>query len=96
MDETATTLDIELTPEMVRIIRQRVETGSFASPSDLMREAFRTWLKGEMEYEERLAAVRARVRQSLGDPRPSVPLDEAFDRIERLYLERRKARGEAA
>jgi antitoxin ParD1/3/4 len=45
---------------------------------------------------ERLAAIRARVRRSLDDPRPSVPLDEAFDRIEKRHGDAVKARGDTS
>ena len=70
-------ISITLTPEMNRIIKQRVEAGDFASSSELIREALRVWQKREEEHQERLASIRARVQESLDDPRPSVSLDEA-------------------
>ena len=94
--EQAETLSVELAPELLRTVRERVEAGQFSSPGELVREALRAWLKSELEHEERIASIRARIRHSLDDPRPDVPLEEAFDRIEQLYLQRRKTRGEAA
>ena len=41
---------------------------------------------------ERLAAMRARIRRSLDDPRPAVPIDAAFDRIEKLHADSVKVR----
>lgn len=70
-------ISITLTPEMNRIIKQRVEAGDFASSSELIREALRVWQKREEEHQERLAAIRARIQRSVDDPRPSIPLDEA-------------------
>ena len=35
---------------------------------------------------------RAKVKQALEDPRPSLPHDEAMARVEQLLAERRKAR----
>ena len=43
-----------------------------------------------------LRAIRTRVRRSLDDPRASVPLDEAFDRIEKLHADTVKARKDAS
>lgn len=70
-------ISITLTPEMNRLIKQRVEAGDFASSSELIREALRVWQKREEEHRERLAAIRARLQNSLDDPRPPVSLDEA-------------------
>jgi hypothetical protein len=39
-----------------------------------------------------LAAIRARIRRSLNDPRPDVPLEEAFNRIEKLHANIIKSR----
>jgi antitoxin ParD1/3/4 len=52
-------------------------------------------MRQRSEDAERLAAIRTRVRRSLDDPRPSVPMDEAFDRIEKLHADAVKARGDA-
>ncbi|WP_296541332.1 stability determinant [Rhodoferax sp.] len=35
---------------------------------------------------------RAKVKEALDDPRPSVPHDEAMARVERLLAEKRQAR----
>jgi len=37
-----------------------------------------------------MIAIRTRIRRSLDDPRPSIPLDEAFDRIEKIHADRLK------
>lgn len=70
-------ISITLTPEMNRIIKQRVAAGDFASSSELIREALRVWQKREDEHQERMAALRARMQKSLDDPGPSISLDEA-------------------
>jgi len=83
-------ISISLTPELSRLVKERVERGQFASTSELIREALRVWQKAEAEHEERIAAIRARVRASVDDPRPSVPLDEAFDRLRTAHEDRLK------
>jgi antitoxin ParD1/3/4 len=74
-------LSITLPPEMVRTIEAKVKAGTYASISAVIRDAVRVWQRQQEEHEERLAAIRARVRRSLADSRPDVPLAEAFDRL---------------
>ena len=78
-------LSITLPPEMVAAIKSRVASGEFGSTSEVLRTAMRQWLRGEEEHEARLDAVRARIRRSLDDPRPSRSADEVFDRLKAKY-----------
>ena len=90
--QNAEKISITMTPEMLRAIRESVEAGEYASTSEALRDAVRVWQRQRSEDAERLAAIRTRVRRSLDDPRPSVPLDEAFDRIEKLHADTVKGR----
>lgn len=90
--DMAEKLSITLPREMVRAIKDKVEAGSYASTSEVIREALRVWQRQEEEHEERLAAIRARVQRSLSDTRPDVPLAEAFDRIARHHADMMKSR----
>ena len=74
-------ISITLTPEMNRVIKKRVEAGDFASSSELIREALRVWQRREEVHEEKLATIRGKLQSSLDDPRPSVSLDSAFERL---------------
>jgi antitoxin ParD1/3/4 len=94
--QNAQKVSITLTSDMLRTIRESVEAGEYASTSEALRDAVRAWQRQRSEDAERLTAIRARVRRSLEDPRPSVPLEEAFDRIERLHAETVKERGDAS
>jgi antitoxin ParD1/3/4 len=77
MSNTAEKISITVTPEMNRMIKQRVEAGDFGSTSELIREALRVWRQRDEEHQERLAAVRVRIQQSIDDPRPSLSLEES-------------------
>jgi antitoxin ParD1/3/4 len=77
-------LSITLPTEMARTIKNKVDAGTYASTSEVIREAVRLWQRQEEEHTERLATIRARVQRSLADERPDVPLSEAFDRIAAL------------
>lgn len=79
--DMAEKLSITLPKDMVSAIKERVASGSYASTSEVLREAMRNWMQQEEEREERLAAVRARIQQSVEDPRPSVASGEAFARV---------------
>ena len=84
-------ISITLTPEMNRIIKQRVAAGDFASSSELIREALRVWQKREDEHGERLASIRARIQKSIDDPRPNIPAEEVFDRLKEMHEANLKA-----
>jgi antitoxin ParD1/3/4 len=81
MSNTAEKISITVTPTMKRILEERVASGQFASASELMREAFRTWQRQQDEHDERLASIRARLQMSIDDPRPNIPAEEVFDRL---------------
>jgi len=74
-------LSITLPADMVVLIKDQVAAGRYASTSEVLREAMRTWMRQEEEHGERMKAIKARIAASLDDPRPSVPIDEAFTRI---------------
>ena len=77
MPNAAEKISITVTPAMKRVLEERVASGQFASASELMREAFRTWQRQQDEHEERLASIRARIQGSIDDPRPSLSLEES-------------------
>jgi antitoxin ParD1/3/4 len=74
--QTAEKVSITITPEMMRVIRESVEAGEYASVSEVFRDAMRAWQRERDEHAERLNAIRTRVRRSLDDPRPSLSADE--------------------
>jgi antitoxin ParD1/3/4 len=77
MSNAAEKISITVTPAMKRVLEERVASGQFASASELMREAFRTWKQQQDEHEERLASIRARIQKSIDDPRPSLSIEES-------------------
>ena len=80
-------LSVSLPPEMVNAIKERVQSGSFASTSEVLRTAVRHWLKDEEEHEAWLAEVRARIDASINDPRPPITDQEMQAYIDQLYRE---------
>jgi antitoxin ParD1/3/4 len=84
-------ISITLTPEMNRMIKQRVEKGDFGSTSELIREALRVWQKREDEHHESLKAIRARLQASMDDPRPSMSVEDVRADFASYVAKRSKA-----
>ncbi len=63
MQPNAEKLSITLPAEMVRLIREKVDRGAYASNSEVIREAMRGW----MERESRLAALDAAIARGVAD-----------------------------
>jgi len=89
--EAAEKLSITVTAAQAKLIREKVEDGSFGSASEVIRAALRAFQRDEEEHAERLAAIRQRVKASIEDPRPSIPIDDVFrnlkQRIQQLAEE---------
>jgi antitoxin ParD1/3/4 len=83
-------LSITLPSEMVMAIKSRVESGDYASTSEVFRAAVRVWLRQEEEYEERIASIRARVQASLDDPRPNLTGKEVRQQLDAFFDRRRQ------
>ena len=77
-------VSVTMTSEQMQVIRQSVQSGEFATTSEAMRDAVRVWQRQRIEDAERLEAVRARIRRSIDDPRPSLSADEAEAELARF------------
>ena len=80
--QTAEKISITVTPEMLRAIRESVDAGEYASTSEVVRHAMRLWQRERNEHAERMAAIKARIRKSLDDPRPDLTRKELDEQIE--------------
>lgn len=76
--QTAEKISITMTPEMLRLIRDTVNAGEYASTSEVVRDAMRIW----QEHTERLNAIRTRVRRSFEDQRPDLSEQDADAALE--------------
>ncbi|GLQ81522.1 hypothetical protein GCM10007881_50430 [Mesorhizobium huakuii] len=70
--ESPEKLSVTVTPAMTRMIREKVEDGSFGSASEVIRAALRAFRREEEEHAERMASIRARVKASIEDTRPNL------------------------
>ena len=77
-------LSITLPAEMVAVIKQQVETGRYASTSEMLRAAMQTWMREEDEHAERIEQIRAGIARSIADPRPLLTSAEVEARLDAL------------
>jgi antitoxin ParD1/3/4 len=82
-------ITITLPPDMLASIKKEVRSGSYASTSELIREAMRMWQKREEEHKARISLLRERLAHSEQSGEP-VPLNKAFKTIEELHQQRAK------
>jgi antitoxin ParD1/3/4 len=94
--EHAEKLSITLTPQMAKLVRDSVASGRFASASEVIRDAMRAWQQKEKEHEEAIASIRARVQASLDDPRPPMPMKEAFEQLHKRIEHQKASRRDSA
>ena len=87
--QRAEKISVTMTPEQLEAIRASVEAGEYASTSEAMRDAVRLWQRQRTEDAERIAAMKARIRRSIDDPRPSLGETEVDERLDRLFANAR-------
>jgi antitoxin ParD1/3/4 len=83
--EPAEKLSITLPASLARVVRQKVESGAYASNSEVIRDALRAWQEREIERERQLGLVRARLQEAVDDPRPPLSAEEVSSRLDRLH-----------
>ena len=68
-------LSISLPSELVALIKEQVESGRYASTSDMLQQAVEAFIgQDQRDSELDLEFMRMRRRKSFDDHRPSVPL----------------------
>ncbi len=85
-------LSIALTPDMAAIVRQAVESGDYASASEVIRDALRDWKLRRAVDQEMVLELRRLWQEGL-DSGPAERLD--MDEIKREARARLEARAEA-
>jgi antitoxin ParD1/3/4 len=78
-------ISIALPHEMVVSLRQAVDTGEYASSSEVVREALRDWTHKRLLQQNGVAELR-RVWQTAREKNgPYVSAEEVMDRLESKY-----------
>ena len=81
---TVEKISVALPPDMIATLRAAVESGEYASASEVIREALRAWkLKRKVETLE-LDELRRLVQMGI-DSGPSIDADLVFSRLRAKY-----------
>lgn len=86
-------ISVSLPAQIVGEIKSRVDAGTYASVTEVMRAALQALHREEQVRDQ---VVDTKIREALNDPRASVPAADVFDRIERIHAERLKANSNGA
>ncbi len=78
-------ISIALPPEMVANIREAVETGEYASSSEVVREALHEWTRMRDLRQQSLVELRTLWREAVEEKTPAAPADEMLERLEHNY-----------
>lgn len=70
---------------MVAIVRGAVETGEFASSSEVVRDALRDWTHKRSLRQQGVAELRQLWQEAMQDKSPGVAAEDVLDRLERKY-----------
>ena len=88
-------ISIALPPEMVAQVRQAVETGEYASSSEVIRDALRDWTHKRQLQQNGIAELRQLWQQARAGKSPGLPADKILDQLERKYQALADAAGKA-
>ncbi len=78
-------ISIALPPEMAANVHKAVETGEYASASEVVRDALHEWMLKRQLRQQGLDELRSLWRQAQQDKTPGAPVEEILDRLERKY-----------
>jgi len=76
---------------MIELLQASVEAGEYASTDDAVQDALRLWRRDREELAERLDEIRARIKRSIEDGRPTLTSDDVRRAIDALHRETVKA-----
>lgn len=71
----------------------RVQSGQYASASEVLRAALRALDREEGALNE---WMRERIKEAIEDPRPSIPAEDVFKRLRERHAERFPAKDDEA
>lgn len=60
-------MNISLTPDLTRLIKDKIASGQYRSASEVVREALRRFADNDISREERLADLRSKIAVGRAD-----------------------------
>lgn len=78
-------ISVALPPQMVAEVKGAVETGEYASSSEVIRDALRDWTHKRNLQKQGVQHLRQLWDEAMRGTDPGVPADSVLDRLERKY-----------
>lgn len=94
MDQTEK-LSISLPASLAKLVRDKVKSGAYASNSEFIRDALRTFQLQEAEQAAFLVDARRQIAEAIDDPRPPRSASKVSARMKTLHERTVKARRRA-
>jgi antitoxin ParD1/3/4 len=77
-------LSISLPADMAQMVRRQVESGAYASNSEVIRDALRMWQERTRSRERRLRSIRAKIDEA-AESRERIPAARAQRHFDALH-----------
>lgn len=87
---------ISLGDHFQKFVQEQIARGRYQNASEVVRAGLRLLEDHELDVQERRRRLKAKIDDAWDDPRPSLPADEVFDRIEALHASTTGKKGERA
>lgn len=78
-------ISVALPPEMVAQVHEAVESGDYASSSEVVRDALREWTLKRNLQQEGLKELRRVWKQAIKNDAPGIAPKEVLSRLEKKY-----------
>jgi antitoxin ParD1/3/4 len=79
-------ISIALPPEMVAMLREAIDSGEYASASEVVREALRAWKFKKQIEELELEELKRLVKEG-SESGPGIDADSIISRLKKKYLD---------
>lgn len=76
-------LSVTLPHEIAQLVREKVESGTYASNSEVIREALNLFQAHETLQEQKIAALKEKVDHSVNTGGRSIEADKVFKNLEK-------------
>ncbi len=79
------TMNVSLTPELIKIVQRKVESGLYGNASEVIREAIRQMESSEqLAYEVRLERLRKALEPGLADVAAGRFADYSLEKLKKM------------
>jgi antitoxin ParD1/3/4 len=86
--------NVHLGERFENFIAEVIREGRYQNASEVVRAGLRLLEDREAERKKNYERLKAEIKAAIEDPRPPIPMDEVFDRLEARLSKRMKDNGE--